>query len=994
MRKILALAMVMLLFTGSLLAQNKTLSGKVTDQAGAPIPGASVVLKGNNGGTSTGSDGSYSITVPENARTLIVSAVGFAQQEVTIGKNIQLDIQLTKNDQGLAEVVVVAYGTQNKRSLTGAATTISTEKLARAPRASIQESFQGNVAGVQAVNGSGQPGSVPNIRIRGVGSINASSAPLYVIDGVPVVSGDITGYNTNTIAGLSSNDVESVTVLKDAAAASLYGSRAANGVVLITTKTGKAGRTKFSASAQYGINKITLRDSDLPLSTPEMLELLREGWVNSGKNLADFPAEVKARGVDSTVNTDWVDALTRNGNFQQYDLSASGGTDKTTFYLSGGIYKSEAAVIGSDYTRTTAKLSLTNKATDRLSFNGSLSLGYQQSNTSSDAGAFANPIRSFYRLQPWLRIYNPDGSFDNSYNNTFNPVQLAEKNFRKAKSYSALGSVGAQYKIYQGLTFETKAGLDMNYGMTNLFWSPGFGDGRNYGGYGSASNALYLNWITTNLLKYKTTFGEDHEFDALVGYEAQKTTVNSSSNAASNFLPNTNTLANAAKPESSSSSITENSIASVLANVGYNYKRKYYLTGTFRRDGSSRFGFNKRYGNFWSVGASWDITSESFMANLKTLSQLKLRASYGLNGNQEIGNFDSRGLYSGNTVYDGSPAYALTQYSNDKLTWEVNKPLNIGLDFGFLNDRITGSLEWYERKTTALLLTVPISSINGLTGYTDNVGAMKNSGIEISISSRNIVSSSPDGFSWSTDFNLTTLKNKITALNSPSRGTFNREVGLDFYQYYLIDYAGVNAANGEAMWYTDSARTKTTNVFSQGLRANQGSALPDFFGGLTNTVSMKGFTLSFQLYYNFGNKIYDGWGSFLNSDGSSGFSATGKINRYTYENRWKKAGDVTDVPRVTYLGSQTGLSSQNSSRFLYDGDYVRLRDVTLSYNLPRSVTSRLKLANARFYVRANNLFTWVKDKRLSYDPEVPVTGDLDQRPPVFRTIVGGIDISF
>ncbi len=994
MRKILVMAMVMLLFTGQLLAQNKTISGKVTDPTGSPIPGASVILKGSKGGTSTGPDGSFTIAVPANTKTLNISAVGFATQEIAIGNGAQLNVQLVKEEKGLEEVVVVAYGTQNKRSLTGAATTISTEKLARAPRASIQESFQGNVAGVQAVNGSGQPGSVPNIRIRGVGSINASSAPLYVIDGIPVVSGDITGYNTNTIAGLSSSDIESVTVLKDAAAASLYGSRAANGVVMITTKAGKAGKTKFNASAQYGSNKITLKDSDLPLSTPEMIELLREGWVNSGRNISLFVPEIAARGIDTTVNTDWVDALTRQGNFQQYDLSASGGNEKTTYYISGGLYKSEAAVIGSDYSRTTVKLALTNKATDRLSFNGTLSLGYQKSNTSSEAGAFANPVRSFYRLQPWLKIYNADGTYDNSYNSTFNPVQLAEKNQRMAKSYSALGSIGAQYKLYQGLTFETKAGIDVNYGITNLFWSPGFGDGRNYGGYGSSSNVLYLNWISTNLLKYKTTFGEDHEFDALVGYEAQKTTITGSSTAASNFLPNTNTMANASKPESASSSLSENSIASILSSVGYNYQRKYYLTAALRRDGSSRFGANKRYGNFWSVGASWDISAEEFMNDNKILSQLKLRASYGVNGNQEIDNFASRGLYSGNTVYDGAPAYALSQYENKNLTWETNKPFNVGLDFGILNDRITGSVEYYERKTSNLLLTVPISSINGLTGYSDNVGAMKNSGIEISIFSRNIVSPSADGFTWTTDFNFTTLKNKITQLNSPTRTTFNREVGLDFYQYYLVPYAGVNPANGEALWFTDSAKKNTTNVYSSAFRLNQGSALPDFFGGLTNTFTMKGFTLSFQLYYNFGNKVYDGWGSFVNNDGSAGFSATGKINRYTYENRWKAAGDATDVPKVTYLGAQTGSSSQNSSRFLYDGDYIRLRDITLSYNLPKSVTGRLKMNNVRFYVRANNLYTWVKDKRLSYDPEVPVTGDLDQRPPVFRTFVGGIDISF
>lgn len=995
MRRILLLMLGFVFLGTQLWAQrNRTITGKITDENGSGIANASVVVKESPRiGATTNSQGVFTLNVPANGRTLIVSSTGLGEKEVNLTATGVYNISLSVKSSDMQELMVVAYGRQTRKSFTGSAATLNNDLIAHSPRPSLQDNLQGNVPGVQAVNGSGQPGGVPNIRIRGIGSINAGSAPLYVVDGIPVVSGDITGYNSNTIAGLNGNDIESVTILKDAAAASLYGSRAANGVVLITTKKGNAGKTKISASAQFGINKLTLRGNDLPLNTNEMIELLREGWINSGRTAAAFNAELVNRAIDTTINTDWVGALTRTGKYRQYDVSASGGNDRTTFYLSGGLQQQEAALNAVDYKRLTSKLALTNKVSDRLNFNSSLNLSYQRSNTVSSAGAFANPVRTFYRLQPWIPIYNPDGSYNFNFNSTFNPVALAEKNFRRANTYSALGSVGGVLNIVNGLTYESKAGLDLNYGEGRLFSSPGFGDGRNYNGYGSNFNTLYVNWITTNLLRYRTTFATDHSIEVLAGYEAQKTKTTSSQADASNFLANTTTLANASKQETATSSETVNALSSWLSNLSYNFKKRYYLTGSFRRDGSSRFGANKRFGNFWSVGAAWDVAGEKFMTNVAAVSSLKLRASYGTNGNQDIGNFDSRALYGVNG-YENNPGYVFTQFGNPDLTWEVNKPLNLGLDFSMFRGRLNATVEYYTRTTSDLILSVPISSTNGVTSYTANFAEMKNKGWEFSISSRNVVSGKPGGFSWETSFNLTTQENRITKLLSPIRtAPYNREVGLDFYQYYLIGYAGVDAQTGEAMWYADSSKKTTTKNYGAGIRFNSGSALPKMFGGLTNTFSFKGLTLSFQLFGNFGNKVYDGWGSFTNSDGSSGFSATGKINRYTYDHRWRQAGQETDVPKVVYLGSQTGLSNQTSSRFLYDGTYVRLRDITLAYSLPQSVIGRIKMSNARLYVRASNLATWVKDKRLAFDPEVPVTGDLDQRPPIYKTILFGLDIS-
>ncbi|WP_161596921.1 SusC/RagA family TonB-linked outer membrane protein [Chitinophaga vietnamensis] len=970
------------------------ITGRVVDPAGHPMPGVTIRIAGLNKGTATQSDGRFKIEAPSTA-TLVFTFIGYGEQRIPVNGRTSIDVIMKDDAKGLNEFVVVAYGTQSKASLTGSATTVKSVSYDKAPRTSFQESLQGNVPGVQSTNGSGQPGSVPSIRIRGIGSITAGSAPLYVVDGVPVVSGDLTSYNVNSLAGINSADIESITVLKDAASASIYGSRAANGVILITTKNGKAGRTKITASVQQGINNLTIPKKDYPLNTSEMIELLREGWMNAspGNTEATFQNQIKARGIDTTINTDWVDALTRNGNFTQANLSASGGNEKTKFYASGGYYESKAALRGVDYKRMTGKLNLTNQTTNRLSFDVNLAVGYQKSSAVGDAGGFANPVRSLVRLQPWLRVYNDDGTYDFSYNSTFNPVAVINNVQREGVIYNLLGGVGGKYKFSEDFAFETKLSLDLSYARSRFFYPPNFGDGRNYNGYGGVTNSLWNNWVFTNIFRYNHRFGV-HGVSAFVGYESQKTINTNNSTAASNFLPDMNQLAGASKPESASSTGTSNSLTGLFLNASYDYNQKYYLTASIRRDASSRFGSEKRSANFWSVGLAWNVYKELFLMDVKGLDELKLRASYGSNGNQAIDNFASLGLYSSGADYDGRPGYVLSQFPNKYLTWEQNKPFNVGIDFAVLKNRLSGTVEYYERTTSRLLLNVPVSSTNGVTTVFRNNGEMKNSGIEVSLSSKNVIPKKEGGFSWNTDFNISTLKNTITKLDNPMTGTFKREVGQDFYQYYLVGYAGVDPKTGEALWYKDDSKTSTTNVYGQAGRFYQGSALPKFYGGLTNTFSFRRFDLSFQLYYNWGNKVYDSWGTFTESDGSGGFSATAKMSRNVYKNRWQHPGDITDVPKVTFGGTQTGLSNQASSRFLYDGSYIRLRDITIGYNLPTALIRKARISDLRIYARANNLWTYVKDKHLTMDPETPVTGDFDQRPPVFRTFLVGLDLSF
>ncbi|RZK56676.1 MAG: SusC/RagA family TonB-linked outer membrane protein [Pedobacter sp.] len=964
--------------------------GKVLDDKGFPIPGVNITLTGANfnQNKASGENGEYSFSVPTSGTyTLTASYLGFSKfsQVIEVGNNeVVKNITLNASTQDLDEVMVVAYGKQTKASFTGSAKELKGAVINGSPRASVQESLQGNVAGLISSNGSGQPGAVPNIRIRGIGSVNAGSGPLYVVDGIPLESGQI--------SGLNSYDIENLTVLKDASAASIYGSRAANGVILITTKSGKAGNTVISASIQSGVNNIVpVKGSEL-LNTNEVVELLREGWVNKGNDPNTFAAEIALQNVDQNVNTDWFDLLTRTGNHTQADLSISGGTEKTKFYISASHYIAKAPVLGSDFKRSTANVRLSNQVSEKLSVSGGLQVNHRSNHTQSDGGSFGNPVRMYSLTQPFLRAYNDDGTYDFSYFNRYNPIAQVKESYTTRNAYALIGNFLAKYDIVKNLSIENQSNINFIYGEDFEYNKSGVGTSRSDGGRAISSTDRTTNWVNTSILRYGNAFG-DFNLKTYVGYEAQKVIETGNFVQRRNFLPNTYTLDNASILMDGGQDATASTLNSVFVNASTDYKSKYYLSASFRRDGSSRFGSDKRYGNFWSVGVSWNALREDFMKDQSVFSELRLRSSYGVNGNQDISNFASRALYT-STAYDNSPGLIFSNYGNNLLTWEKNKPFNIGLDFGVLKSRLTGTFEYYSRATSDLLLARPISATNGLTSFTDNVGAIRNTGLELELNSINIAPKN-DGLGWTTSFNISTIKNKITALTSPIiSGGYNRFVGGDFYQIYYPGYAGVDPANGEALWYVDETKTQTTNVYGSAKPFNQGSSLPDFFGGLTNSFTYKGFSLSFQLYFTFGNKVYDNYGASGTSDGSQGFAPTGKMTRYTYDNRWQQPGDVTLQPKIVYLGTQSGSSSQQSTRFLYDGDYIRLREVTFGYQLPTKWIKPAGLSSANLYFRANNLFTYIKDDRISFDPEVGIDGFADKNIPVYRTALLGLDIKF
>jgi TonB-dependent starch-binding outer membrane protein SusC len=980
-------------------AEQIIINGKVLSaKDNTPLENVTVRIVGTKKGTTTRADGSYTITI-ERGQSLEFSRVNMISRTVKSpdGRS-EVIVVLQESENNLSEVVVVAYSNQKRSTFTGSAATIKNTAIESAPNASVQESLQGNIAGVQSANGSGQPGSVPNIRVRGIGSISASATPLYVIDGIPVVSGDISGLNSNTIAGLNANDIQSLTILKDASATSLYGSRAANGVILITTKTGKAGKAKVNFTFQQGYNNYNIRDEQKTLTTPQYLQYYKEGWANAGGNPASYDSLLAANNINKNVNTDWFDEVLRKGQYQQYNINFSGGNDKSTYFMSGSYYKSEAPSKGVNYDKATYRLNMTSNITNKWSVKGGFSGNFQQSTNFLGGSFFGNPIRAMYRLAPWLPVYKSDGqTYDLSYNSGYNPVAVIETTKRNAKTYNIGANASTKYEIAKGLSFESSAALDFNHAFRTIFYDPRVGN-ANVAVGGSIENYTQdiTNWISTNILRYKREFKGEHSFEAFAGYEAQSRGDVDISIIVNGIAPGTSTPAGGSSPELTTGTGTGNRLVSKFLNTNYSWKDRYFLSGSVREDASSRFAKNFQSAVFWSIGGGWNIHNENFF-RADWVNELRIRGSYGYTGNQGIDNFESQGLYSAGSDYNFGSGLTISQLANDNLTWEKNIPLDLGLEFSLLKGRLSGTFDWYKRISSQLLVNQSIPSVNGVTSITVNNGAMENKGIELSISSVNIAPASRNGFKWVTDFNFTRNRNRITEIDSlfSNNGAYFRRVGNDYYTHYQRAYAGVNPANGEALWYTSSAKDSTTNVFTTGLpRVASGSALPKFFGGITNSFSYQGFQLSFQIYMFWGNRIYDEYGYLQKTDANLGFSdQSNGMSRYEYERRWTTPGQVTDVPKAVFLGTQSSAGSYESTRFLYDGSYIRLRDVSLSYSLPKNTIAKAKLNGARIYMRGQNLYTFVKDKRFNTDPEVGIDGVMSQRPPVFRTILFGIDIT-
>ena len=937
-----------------------------------------------------------------------ISYIGMQTVEVAIKPVVK--ITLKPDTEVLDEVVVTGYGNFKKSSFTGAASSITTEKLQDVPSLSVQDKLAGSVAGVQITSTSGQLGAVESVRIRGMGSINAGNDPLYVIDGVPVMTGDASEFTysqsgNSLLSTINSNDIESMTVIKDAAAASLYGSRAANGVIVITTKKGASGKLKLNVRADWGFSNKAI-DYRPILNGEDRRDILYMGLknyaLNSGKdetyavNYADNNIDKYAAKPWSGY-TDWEDVLFRNGSHQNYEVNAQGGNERTKFYTSFGYTKQEGITLQSGYERITGRANMSHKA-DRVTIEASTMFTNSTQNVNSEGTSFSSPIMCLaMTASPSTFPYNEDGTFSTSFPalNGANPLQTATYNYDRSTIVRTLNTLSATWNIWDNLNIKETLGYDFNQTNNRVWWDPRSNDGRSSKGVFQRymMNRSKLN--TQTQLTYNKTFAEHHNIDVLLGFETEDYKYDytyTNGNTYPSYLPE---ITNAGVSRGASN-INSYRMTSYLGRLNYDYAGKYYVSGSFRRDGSSRLSRDSRWGNFWSVSGSWRLSQEAFMESLSNvITDAKIRASYGVNGTQPKDYYGYMGVYEFGYNYNGNGGSSEARFYNPSLKWEKNYATNIGIDLTLFN-RLTVSAEWYNRETKDLLMDKPISAAvgvinsSGVANMLVNVGSMRNRGFELELKSTNIQNKD---LLWTTSLNIGHNKNKLTKLDGEQQeiisGVSIHRVGQPYYSIYAYEYAGVDPQTGKELYYIngeDGSRETTTNSAA----ANKtiiGSIEPKVQGGLTNYVSWKFIDFNLTLTYSLGGHAYD-YATWLQSNGGT-YHYLGNVPAYyKMEDTWQKTGDNAKLPQFAY-----GNANKASSRWLMSTDHLRVKNMTLGFTLPQSWSSKAGISKLRAYVSGNNLLTW-KKKSLYVDPEVPVDGLCTFETPALRTVTFGLEIGF
>jgi len=984
------------------LAQSKVITGKVIAGNSGAIPGVSVYVKGSpTSGTQTDAMGSYKLSVSDNAKTLVFSYIGFKTKEMPISGTV-LNISLEEENTTLSDVVVVGYGTQIKRDVLGSQARVTAADMKDRPLATLESALQGKAPGVFINSSSGKLGQALQIRVRGISSISASNQPLFVIDGVPIVTESLGVYTEpdNPLAAISPDDIESMEVLKDAAAAAIYGARASNGVVLITTKRGKAGRTNVDFGYYAGFSDPTKKGKFL--NADQYRQLLDASfkygdydggdYTNAAEMWEDYTGTTD---WTSTNNTNWVNESFQRGHVQQYSLNINGGNEKTRFMLSGNYNNNEGIIVSNRYVRTGGRLSLDHAVSKILDVGGSINISKVDNYRVPTDNAFSNPLQ-LNALPPIQPVYDESGELNNStyYYNSL--IDIANgKNL--STTYRTFANAYASLKITPNLVFRSEYGFDFNNLEEEQFLGSKTEDGGGTGGYADDYLAKSINFNTNNTFTFNKTFNEKHSLNVLAGFAFQDTKFRYSRVTGTTLPSDAFTkIASAAVVSYGTSSETSHTFVSYLARVNYKYLDKYLLSASIRTDGSSRFGANNRYGTFPAVSAGWIINQEDFLKSSTWLSQLKLRASYGLTGNAEIGDFASRNLYEG-VNYAGIGGTRPSQLGDPNLTWENTQNFNIGLDFGLFGDRISSTIEYYKKKTTDLLLNAPIIGTNGFSSITQNIGDMQNQGAEFSLNTRNFVGE----FKWSTSFNISFNRNKVLRLINdqpiyPGGRFLGRvAVGEPLGQFFGKAYAGVDPENGDAIYYTNATRSKTTNDYTLAENQILGDPNPNFYGGFGNHFSYKNFDLDVQTQFVSGNDIYNMAGVFQSANGDWFDNQT--IDQLNY---WTPTNTNTNIPQPRF-GESNGNSP--SSRWIQDGSYFRVKSVVLGYNIPKPFLNKYKIQNVRVFVSGINLLTITGYN--GYDPEVntPASGSNTQSnniqighdfytPPQARTITFGLNI--
>ena len=966
MRKVLLLGLMLFFVSAVAFAQNRVITGTVTSsEDNMGVPGATVLVKGTTIGTATDIDGKYSISVPAGSNVLVFSFVGLTTQEVTIGNQTDISVALQPDVQSLSEFVITSYGDQSKREITGAIASVKGEVFANLPMQSFDRAMQGRIAGVQVTSTTGAPGGTLNVRIRGVGSINAGNDPLYIVDGVQVSSGSLSGQGPqNALASINPNDIESIEVLKDAAAASIYGAQAANGVVLITTKKGKRGATQTKVSIQEGIvQPLNLYEV---MNSTQVATIKRDAFLNAGLNPANAIATYGNPEDPNLPNYDWVDELYRNGRLSVYDLSMSGGDEKTNFYVSGSYNKQEGQIIQSSYERGTGRLNLTHRPNKRLTLAANLSLAYQRTLGTIADGNFVNgPFSAGFTMRPNIPIYNEDGTFKADYpsnhNFGYNIVQGVYQEFRRGTSVQTVSNFQLNYQIAPWLSWTSYFGVDFadnrdenNRPSTIPVFSA-------FGGQSTFSDNRTNNYNTNHNFNFNKKFNDVHTVTGILGFE-YKGLQSESTSATGRGFPNPTLiyLQNAAVPFSVGGFFTEFKRMGVFGQAKYDYDDRYTADVTVRRDGHSRFGQENKWGTFGAVSLGWRISSEGFMEGLTWLDNLRLRGSYGITGNSEISNFASRTLVGTSGQYLGAGGLAITQLGTDLLTWEEAETYNFGLDATVFNGRIIATVDFWRKNSSSLLFNTPLPIDSGFGSITRNTGLVRNQGVDIDLQTVNVVAGK---FQWSTAFNITFLENELRELyNGLDRIGNNLIVGKPISFWYTHQYLGVNPANGRAL-YADANNNPTYIVGDATLRYI-GSGLPSSYGGLSNTFSYGPLSLDVFFQGQFGNLA--GNQDMFNLEDWGSTTGNMRINQLNY---WKAPGDITTVGKPFEGGQEPGTSNIDtfSTRLLSDGGYIRLKQVTLNYIMPAATASKIGMKGMTVFVQGINLHTFTKYN--GQDPE-------------------------
>ncbi len=989
-------------------SRKKRVTGVVKDVMGEPLIGANVVEKGRStNGVITDFNGKFTLEVDESA-SLVVSYIGYLAQDIPTKGKGDFHIILKEDTNTLDEVVVTGYGDFKKATYTGSASVLTTEKLEALPVVSVGQMIESNIPGISVVAGtSSQPGAKTTLRVRGVASMNASTEPLYVLDGVPIPSYDLSNFTSMSEAGgmgfietLNPADIESITVLKDAASASLYGAKGANGVVLITTKKGKEGKLRVNMAAKYGITDFAYTYRPL-MGGEERRKLIHEGLVNFqlDKGVSEQEAQQYAdANIDQYAKrlpqgySDWESALFKTGYQQDYNLSASAGNQNSSFIGSLGYTKQTGVSLNSEMERFTGRVDASNKY-KKVEFGMNASFSWTKNVHLPEGKFYGSAIyASKVNLTPSTPIYNEDGTYASGYreNNGYNPILEAEVNDYYARTVRAMGTAKIAYNVWDNLKVSSVFTVDYSLTKDFFFQSPDGRDGATYQGRGRMQMTDRIRYTSQNNLTYSKTFGK-HSVSAVTAFEVMKYDYEDLYAAKKTYGQDINTsLGNAADPIDADQKLQEDALMSYVASVNYSYDDKYYASFSFRRDGSSRLSPDTRWGNFWSLSASWRLSQERFMQPLKSvLSDLKLRASYGVNGNLPSSYYGYQSTYTTGAFYSGKPSPWESTLGNEELTWEKNYALNLGLDIGLFS-RVNVSLDWYTRTTKDLLMSKQLNSISGFSSLLTNVGQMRNTGVELEVRSNNIKTKD---FSWTTAFNLSHNKNKILKLADLPwfvDGRYVRKEGYPFNTIYLREYAGVGPETGSALYYDNQQDENGNYTKNKVTDPGQASPIPlkditpTISGGFMNTFNYKFIDLSFNLSYSFGGYSYDNASYILQDDGYSVIS-----NKSTEQRRrWQKPGDITDVPRFVYGNKKGG--NYNSSRAIHSTDHIRLKSLILGLNAPKAWLQKLGIGNARIYFSGTNLLTWAAYDQ--YDPEM--SGVVGFYTPPLKTYAFGLELKF